>query len=314
MTTPDSASPADQPRHPVRVVAQRTGLSSHVLRAWERRYHVVAPTRSVGGQRLYSDADITRLSLLRMLTAEGGAISQLARLPTGELSRLALESPPAARESPVGGSTEQSRSSAMTAIVSLDGNTLRRELGRSALALGVPQFLEQVVSPLLREVGSRWKEGRLSIAHEHLATAVVREVLSWVRESSESDGAAPMLVVGTPSNQLHENGALLAAAAAAAEGWRVTQLGANLPGQEIGAAAARTGARAVALSLIYPDNDPELGHQLQALRGALPPGVALLVGGAAAEAYRTEVEAAQGQVLADLTELRRSLHQLAGRA
>lgn len=314
MTIPASPSQSDQPRHPVRVVAQRTGLSSHVLRAWERRYALVAPTRSAGGQRLYSDADITRLSLLRALTAAGGAISQLARLPTSELSRLAREEPQAAPESPTGGGSERSRAGALAAIASLDSSALRRELGRGALALGVPQFLDQVVSPLLREVGTRWREGRLGIAHEHLAMAVVREVLGWVRESAETDGAAPMLVVATPSNQLHEGGALLAAATAAAEGWRVTQLGANLPGEQIGAAAARLGARAVGLSLIYPDNDPDIGNQLQALRRSLPPGVTLLVGGAAAGAYQVEVEAAQGQVLADLVELRRSLRQLASRA
>ena len=63
------------------MVAQRTGLSTHVLRAWERRYGVVTPTRTEGGQRLYSDADIERLILLQTLTAGGGAISQLAQLP-----------------------------------------------------------------------------------------------------------------------------------------------------------------------------------------------------------------------------------------
>ena len=71
MDNASGSTQSDLPRHPVRVVAQRTGLSSHVLRAWERRYGVVAPHRTEGGQRLYSDADIERLSLLRTLTAAG---------------------------------------------------------------------------------------------------------------------------------------------------------------------------------------------------------------------------------------------------
>src|SRR5512143_2420604 len=102
MTAPMHPAPSNLPRHPIRVVAQRTGLSGHVLRAWERRYHVVEPTRSEGGQRLYSEADIERLLLLRRLTEAGGAISQLAHLPSSELRRLAEAVPaptvPAAEE------------------------------------------------------------------------------------------------------------------------------------------------------------------------------------------------------------------------
>jgi len=314
MTTPSASAPQPNlPRHPVRVVAQRTGLSSHVLRAWERRYGVVAPTRTDGGQRLYSDADIERLSLLRTLTAAGGAISQLAQLPSDELSRMVREEPIRAPEAGPDGSAERWRASALQAIEALDAGALRHELGRGALALGVPHFLDQVVSPLLREVGTRWHDGRLGIAHEHLATAVVREVLGWVREAAETAATAPVLVVATPSNQWHEGGALLVAATAAAEGWRVAYLGANLPGLEIAGAALRTGARAVALSLIHPEDDPAVGDHLEALRRSLPAGVTLLVGGSAAPAYRSEVDAAQGQVVTDLAELRAVLQRLASR-
>ena len=217
------------------------------------------------------------------------------------------------RDPASGNTAERWRASALEAIEALDNGELRRELGRAALALGVPLFLEEVVGPVLQEVGVRWREGRLGMAHEHLATVVVREVLGWVREAAGSGGAAPALVVATPANQMHEGGALMVAAAAAAEGWRVTYLGANLPGSEIADAVVRTGARAVALSVIHPDNDPAMGPQLAALRRALPAGIPLLVGGAAAAAYRAEVAAAQGQVVIQLAELRGALRMLASR-
>lgn len=303
-------SPSDLPRHPVRVVAQKTGLSSHVLRAWERRYGVVSPTRTEGGQRLYSDADIERLALLGTLTARGGAISQLAGLPLAELTRMSQAE--LAAPATNGHAAEPWKGAALQAIETLDGTRLRRELSRSVMALGVPLFLEEVASPVLREVGIRWHDGRLGIAHEHLATAVVREVLGWVRESAETSGAAPVVVVATPVNQLHEGGALLAAAAAAAEGWRVTYLGANLPSPEIAAAAVRSGARAVALSLIHPSDDPAIPGHLDALRRALPADVTLLVGGGAAEAYDDAIEAAQGETVHSLAELRGALRDLAG--
>ena len=73
---------------------------------------------------------------------------------------------------------------------------------------------------------------------------------------------APVLVVATPSGQLHELGALLVGAAAANLGWHVTYLGASLPAAEIAGAALQNRARAVALSLVYPEDDPTLEDEL----------------------------------------------------
>src|SRR3954470_6848468 len=92
--------PSATPRYPVRLVASRTGLSPHVLRAWERRYRVVSPARSDGGQRLYSDRDVERLRMLRRLTERGHLIGHLARLSGKELTMLILEEEPAASSPP----------------------------------------------------------------------------------------------------------------------------------------------------------------------------------------------------------------------
>ena len=77
--------------HPIRVVAQRTGLTPATLRAWERRYDVVVPTRSEGGHRLYSDEDVRRLRALVRAVEGGRSIGQVAGLATEEVERLILE-------------------------------------------------------------------------------------------------------------------------------------------------------------------------------------------------------------------------------
>src|SRR5512134_238210 len=101
MTTPDTVA-----RHPVRLVAARTGLTPHVLRAWERRHKVVDPARTEGGQRLYSDLDIVRLRLLHRLTESGYPIGRIAALPLTELERMVRE------EAQVDASREIARTSA----------------------------------------------------------------------------------------------------------------------------------------------------------------------------------------------------------
>ena len=74
----------------ISAAANRSGLSPHVIRIWERRYKAVEPLRSEGNRRLYSEQDITRLSILKKLTLTGQSIAQLATLPTVELNSFLL--------------------------------------------------------------------------------------------------------------------------------------------------------------------------------------------------------------------------------
>ena len=69
-------------------VARYVGVSTHALRAWERRYGTVEPHRTPGGSRLYDAAQIDRLKTLKELTDFGHSIGEVARLSLEELKRL----------------------------------------------------------------------------------------------------------------------------------------------------------------------------------------------------------------------------------
>ena len=73
----------------IKYVSQRTGLTPHVIRAWEKRYNAVVPERSPKNRRLYSEEDIQRLLLLKTITDAGHNISQVAKLETEDLTNLA---------------------------------------------------------------------------------------------------------------------------------------------------------------------------------------------------------------------------------
>ena len=313
--------PADlhTPRYPVRLVALRTGLTPHVLRAWERRYQVVTPTRSDGGQRLYSQLDIERLSRLRRLTEQGHAIGHLATLDLDELTRLAEEGtkeavpapgPDATVLRPSGGSAADVAAAALTAAGRLDAVELQAILERAAVTLGVPEFLEGVVAPVLAEIGRGWRARSVSVAQEHLATAVFRRVLGWLLGVYEIDGPAPRLVVATPPGQVHELGALMVAVSAAAEGWAVTYLGPDLPVADLVSASAQIDARAVALSVVYVPDHLGVAAALSETRAGLPARVPLLLGGAAASAVGLARESAGVVVIDSLPELRAMLRRI----
>ena len=313
------------PRYPVRLVAVRTGLTPHVLRAWERRYGVVIPARTEGGQRLYSDLDIERLRLLRQLTDRGHAIGAIASLPLAELTRLMAETGKAGEagassDGAAGGADEaaetRSRSvgECLAAVVratrALDAVELQALLEQAALSFGVPIFLDEVVAPALVRVGAGWAEGSVSVAQEHMATAVFRRVLGWLFRMYEVRGTAPRLVVATPPGQVHELGALMVAASAAAEGWGVIYLGPDLPVADLLSAVGQTGARAVAVSAVYVPEGVKLLAALREMRAGLPERVPLFVGGAATPGIAAEAEAAGAVVIASLPELRAMLRRL----
>lgn len=304
------------PRYPVRLAALRSGITPHVLRAWERRYRVVTPSRSAGGQRLYSDQDIERLRLLRRLTAQGHGIGQLAKLPLDELERLWRDDEEAedigADDTAVNDRVLEYRSAIFKAAQCLAAGELQGALERAAVTFGVPAFLEQVAAPAIREIGHGWQDGTITVGQEHLATAVFRRVLGWIIDTFDVNEPSARVIVGTPPRQVHELGALLAAAAAASEGWDVIYLGADLPVRDIISATKQAGARAVALSIVTPEEDGTLMEELKQLLQGLGPEVQLFLGGAAVT-RRPQRFSSIGAVLPEsLSAFRLTLQELQG--
>jgi MerR family transcriptional regulator, light-induced transcriptional regulator len=307
-------TPSGTPRYPVRLVALRTGLSPHVLRAWERRYRVVSPTRTDGGQRLYSDLDVERLLRLRRLTEQGHAIGRIALLPLPELLRLEDEAPADALEAASADAAEAA-TAALEATRHLDDLELQAVLERAAITLGVPVFLDEVVTPLLKRIGEGWSQHSVSVAQEHMASVIIRRVLGWLMRVYEVRNGAPRVVVVTPPHYAHELGALMAAASAAAQGWSVTYLGPDLPVADLVSAVGLSGARAVAISAVHqPQQGGDLLGVLRDIRARLPADVTLLVSGARALEVHAEAEAAGARVVESLAEFRGLLPRLAQEA
>lgn len=301
----------EEARHPIGVVAERTGLSPEVLRVWERRYEVVDPARARGGQRLYSDAEVERLRLLRRATQGGRSIGGIARLSMEDLARLlrdddeerARREPDRAEEEP----PSENLAEAVELTRSLDGPRLESLLRRAAALQGVPRFLESVAAPLLRRIGEEWHAGTITPAQEHLATRVVqRVVMGALAELSVAEEAPAFLVAG-PAGDRHEMGALLAAAAAASEGWRVLYLGTDLPAADIADAARASGVRAVGMSVVFVEDRRRLLAELDDLRERLPVSIPLIVGGRAATSIAGELKRAGAHLVADLDALRATL-------
>ena len=310
-----------EPRHPIQVVARRTGLSADVIRAWERRYAAVSPGRTKTGRRLYSDADIRRLALMRRASEGGRRIGDVASLSDQALTELVaadeslqFKTSVEARSAVSGSAAARHLNISLAAVDQLQPDMLESVLESARVALSAPVLLDEVIIPLIRYIGEGWHSGSMRVAQEHMATAVLLPFLSRLYTSSAMSSDGPTVVIATPVRQRHELGALMAAVTAANEGWKVIYLGTNLPAEEIAYAAACSNARIAALSIVYPTDDPQLPGELQRLCTGLPDGVALVVGGAAAINYSSILDKLDASQVNDLTQFREVLrHPLSPR-
>ncbi len=304
-------------KHPIKAVSIKTGLSPHVIRVWERRYNAVEPARTDTNRRLYSDEDIERLYLLRKATAAGESIGQIAGLSTVELRRLVNTSvvEPLATEKRIAGNghpanPENYLHACIEAVNDLNAEELESTLLKAAANLSKPVLLEKVMEPMMYKIGDMWRDGAVTTVHEHLASAVVRSFLGSMASYEHTPESAPVMITTSPAGQLHEFGALMAAISASAVGWRAIYLGPNIPAEDIARAVRQSGARAVALSIVYPADDPRVGQEIVKLDRMLDDNVTLFIGGRAAVGYRDTIESIEAELMTDLGQFQNKLESI----
>ena len=290
--------------YPIRAVSKLTGISIDTLRAWERRYDAIKPGRSES-KRVYDDADVERLILLRKGVEGGHAISKLALLSNPDLEQI------------------NARSVAFNAVSSesLEGyapgngpdlNVLREAIDRSSygeidhelnrLAAIVPPrvLVHQVVVPLMTEVGDRWYRGELKVAQEHMVSSALRSLLGSLVRLFTRHQAAATLLFATPKGERHEFGILCAAMLAASGGLGIAYLGVDLPHHEIIDSAEKTKAKILVLGVKAAVSSKESLKELHRLSEELPESTELWVGGIRSADVVREIKATRAVYLKDL--------------
>ena len=301
----------------IRSVSQITGIKPHLIRTWERRYGAIHPQRTPSNRRIYAQADIEKLTLLKGALERGHSISQIASMSTGDLSEL-LASTPEQPLSPSGAangrsrpeSPESYRQQSLLAAADLDPRHLEQVLGAAVVNLSRSDFIHRVVVPLLQTVGDRWASGKLRVTAEHMTTASVRSFLWDMIRGVELSENAPKIVLATPVGQWHELGLMVAAAEAAECGWQPIYLGPNLPAEEIAHAVEHTGARALALFIAHSLDAGRLPQELKNLHRYLNTSAHLLVGGKGCESLKVVLDKIGAQHIEEIGQFRDQLQLL----
>lgn len=240
---------ATTPLYNIKAVVQVTDISSSTLRAWERRYNVCSPQRSQSGYRLYSDRDVALIKWLKSQVDSGMSISQAVSwynnliekdgpidevvLPKSEqeLARPQVKErsvePRAARSSVRNFSAL--RTELLTALISFQEQTAEQILNEAFSLYTLEEVGDNLITPVLVEVGQQWHDGILSVTREHYATGYLRQRLISMLRSFSLDETKPLIWVGCAPNEMHEIGSILLCIYLRRAGYQVRYLGQNLP-------------------------------------------------------------------------------------
>jgi MerR family transcriptional regulator, light-induced transcriptional regulator len=258
-------------------LSRRSGVSPELLRAWERRYGLLQPTRSAGGLRLYSPDDLARVRAMQRHLADGYAASEAAALAADTTTHGGEEI-----------AISAAKDELAAALASFDDGEAHAVFDALLARLSIDTLLRDVIVPYLQELGERWERGDVSIAQEHFASMVLRGRLlglarGWGR------GIGPVAVLACAPGEQHDLGLLSFGLALRARGWRIIYLGTDTPIASVAEAARSCNPAAVVVSAVDPRVFRRHVEELQQL--ALD--TRLCLGGAGAAKARLDADLIQ---------------------
>lgn len=270
----------------INVAAERSGLSTDLVRAWERRYSVLKPKRTPSGYRVYSEADVEVLRRLKEATDGGMSIAEAVKL-LPDIKRSVRRTKRASAEPVTSAQLELWQRRILDAAAGLDQEEVGRVLDEAMSAMEPVALFDSLLAPLERLVGERWHAGTLSVAEEHLVTNTVRQRTMALLLQAPKGTKGHVVCAGLP-NEEHELGLLGAALKFRHAGWRVTLLGGRTPPEQLARTIDVTQPDLVALSAIYDEGRAAFRQTLKQMMAGHA-GVRFVIGGRAAELHSDEV-------------------------
>ena len=253
-------------------LSRRTEVSRELLRAWERRYGLLRPTRSEGGFRLYSPEDERRIKLMQAHLERGLSAAEAARLALAEDAEAASvdTAPP----------LQRGARDLRAALDALDESAAHAAIDRLLAEVSVASVLREVILPYLRALGERWAGGEVTVGQEHFASNVLRGRLLGLARGWDQ-GVGPRALLACPPRELHDLGLIVFGLALRGRGWRITFLGADTPLDTLAATAGSLQPDAVVLTASTPEGFASNRDAIRRLARTVPLWIA--GGGATSE-------------------------------
>lgn len=285
INTPDTTMSSSEACYNIAAVERDTGLSKDTLRVWERRYGFPKPLRDQHDERLYSQPELEKLRLLRLLIDYGHRPGKIINRSVPELTRLISSRTP-----------EQTPPPEIDAIIDLllrhDVEGFRNALMQTLMKQGLLRFVTETVTALNHWIGDAWLAGRVAIFDEHLYSEHIQNILRNAIIAQPGRGSAPRVLLTSLPGEKHRIGLLMVEAVLTAEGAACVALGTETPVIDIKNAVPAYEVDVVALSFSSAVTQSAALAGLAELRSIVPGHVEIWGGGGALARARKAPEGA----------------------
>jgi DNA-binding transcriptional MerR regulator len=215
-------------KYSIKELEQLSGIKAHTIRMWEKRHKVIAPRRTPGNIRLYSDDDLKKIINISLLNNNGLKISRIAAMSVEEINGMILD---LSGKNPA---TDIFIDQLVVAMVDIDEESFEQILTSIVDKFGFERSITEVVYPFMEKIGVLWQTGTITPAHEHFISNLVRQrIISHIATLPISTKKSKKAILFLPEGELHEIGLLFFHYLVRNKGFKTFYLGQSVPHRDL---------------------------------------------------------------------------------
>jgi DNA-binding transcriptional MerR regulator len=218
----------EEGKYNIKAVSRMLGIQPGTLRAWERRYQIVAPKRNESGHRLYTEEHVRILKGLLMKVNQGFSISQAVSL----LENNELNTEPIQMEKK-GDRSSILANELLASFLQFDEPKAHDLINQAFSLYTIDKVLVDILGSLLVNIGTLWEDGKITSAHEHFASSILRSRIGMILHSFPHNSVLPKAIAICGPGEAHELGLLIFTLFLRRKGFEVVYLGTSIADEDI---------------------------------------------------------------------------------
>lgn len=214
-------------KYNIKAISNLVGIQPGTLRAWERRYQILNPVRNDSGHRLYTEEDLKKLKWLAEKVENGFTISQAVSILENEVGHIDTEEEEEV-ESP-----RKIRDQLLKLLLAFEEGKSQDLINQAFSLYSVEKVVIEILGSLLVTIGDMWENHKITSAHEHYATQILKNRISMIFYSLPSNGLLPKAIAVCGPEETHEVGLLIFTLFLRRKGFEVIYLGTSIDDNDI---------------------------------------------------------------------------------
>jgi len=232
-------------RYSIKDLEFLSGIKAHTIRIWEKRYHLLDPSRSDTNIRSYSNEDVRRILNVAMLVKNGYKISNVASFDEAKIQSEVLKHNKNLVD------PERNIDRLVVHTVNMDLLEFEQLLNKIIQQNGFSKTIQEIIFPFFERIGILWQAGSIFITHEHFVSNLVRKLLI-VQTAKFVPSSEKTILFFLHADEMHELGLLYLNYLAAEHGLKCIYLGQNVPFNDLAQLLANNNFDFLCSSFIFP--------------------------------------------------------------